>query len=212
MLCKVYSIVLTEEDYLKILSKRNNKKYNRFTEIGTLMTFTDTVTEGHGRDFSWWKQLYQVRYIIVASEDIEIEYDSILRKEDIKKLVEDKSIVIVRKKKTPLDNKLVINEEFENIPSINLNYFSYHGRMIGSINKDDNFPIVISILRGKFTKKRILRDMKGYIKELQDEIDMITLYSHQDYYGNISKLCNEWYDQSEEKEKISILKRQINTK
>ena len=42
ILCKVYSISLTEEDYLKIISKRNNKKYNRFTEIGTFMTFTDT--------------------------------------------------------------------------------------------------------------------------------------------------------------------------
>ena len=27
ILCKVYSISLTEEDYLKIISKRNNKKY-----------------------------------------------------------------------------------------------------------------------------------------------------------------------------------------
>ena len=215
LLCKVYSIVLTEEDYLKILSKKNNKKYNRFTEIGTYMTFTDTATEGHGRDFSWWEQLYQVRYTIAVSEDTNLEYNITLKKEDIKKMIDDKSIVITAIKSTPLHNKLKINEEFEQFPLTQLNdtYSHIYGKKSGPIYKDDNFPIVISMLRRKFTKKRILRDMKRYIQELQDEIDMITLYSHQDYfYDKTSKLCKEWYNQSEEKEKISILKRQINTK
>ena len=214
LICKVYSISLTEEDYLKILSKRNNKKYNRFTEIGTFMTFTDTATEGHGRDFSWWKQLYQVRYIIAVSEDTEIEYDSVLRKNDIKKMVEDKSIVIIERKTRPINNKLNINETVENIPSIKLNC-SYsngiYGRMTGSIYKDDNFPIIISMLRRKFTKKRILKDMKDYIEELQDEMNIVLSHSQSGYaYNEVSKLCNEWYNKSKEKEQVNILQRKIN--
>lgn len=213
ILCKVYSISLTEEDYLKIISKRNNKKYNRFTEIGTFMTFTDTATEGHGRDFSCWKQLYQVRYIVAVAEDTEIEYDSVLRKNDIKKMVEDKSIVIVERKTRPIHNKLNINESVENIPSIKLNC-SYsngiYGRMTGSIYKDDNFPIVISMLRRKFTKKRIRKDMKDYIEELQDEMNIVLSRLQSGYaYSEVSKLCNEWYDKSQEKEKLNVLKRKI---
>lgn len=216
LLCKVYSISLTDEDYLKILSKRNNKEYNRFTEIGTFMTFTDTASEGHGRDFSWWKQLYQVRYIIAISEDAEIEYDSVLRKKDIKKMVDDKSIVIVERKARPINNKLNINETIENIPSIKLNC-SYsngtYGRMSGSIYKDDNFPIVISMLRRKFTEKRILKDMKSYVEELQDEMEIVLSQSQHGYpYSEISKLCNEWYEKSEEKEKLKSLQRKINDK
>ena len=213
ILCKVYNKSLNEEDYLKIISKRNNKKYNRFTEIGTFMTFTDTATEGHGRDFSRWKQLYQVRYIVAVAEDTEIEYDSVLRKNDIKKMVKDKSIVIIERKTRPIHNKLNINESVENIPSIKLNC-SYsngiYGRMTGSIYKDDNFPIVISMLRRKFTKKRILKDMKDYIEELQDEMNIVLSHLQSGYaYSEVSKLCNEWYDKSQEKEKLNVLKRKI---
>ena len=214
LLCKVYSISLTEEDYLKILSKKYNKKYNRFTEIGTFMTFNDIATEGHGRDFSWWEQLYQVRYIAAVSEDTEIEYDSVLRKKDIKKMVEDRSIVIVEIKSRPINNKLNINEKFENIPSIKLNccYSNVpYGRMTSSIYKDDNFSIVISMLRKKFTKKRILKDMKDYIEELRTEMEIVLSNSQQGYpCSEVSKLCNEWYDKSEEKEKINILQRKVN--
>ena len=77
--------------------------------------------------------------------------------------------------------------------------------------KDDNFPIVISMLRKKFTKKRILKDMKDYIEELQDEMEIVLSHSQHGYaYSEVSKLCNEWYDKSEEKEKLNILKRKIN--
>lgn len=213
LLCKVYDISLTKEDYLKILSKRNNKKYNKFIEIGTFMTFTDIDSEGHGRDFSWWEQLYQITYIIAVSEDTKIEDNSILRKEDIKRMVLDKSIVIVKQKAKPINNKLNINESVENIPSIILNCSYDYGRMNGSIFKDDNFKVVVSMLRRKFNKKRILKDMRDYIEELQEEMEIVLSHPRYDFfYDEVSKLCNEWYDKSEEKEKINILKKQINNK
>lgn len=188
LICKVYDISLAEEDYLKIISKRNNKEYKWVTEMGT---FIDTATEGYGRDFSWWEQLYQVRYIIAVSGDTEIGYNSVLRKNDIKKMVEDKSIVIIERETRPIDDKLNINETEEYILSIKLNY-SYSngmsGKMVGSIYKDDNFPIIISMLRRKFTKERILEDMKNYIEELQYEINIILSLSQSSYaYSDV--LC-----------------------
>lgn len=54
LFCKIYNMSLAEEDYLKIISKRNNQKYNRFTEIETFMTFSNLVVKG--RDS--WEQLY----------------------------------------------------------------------------------------------------------------------------------------------------------
>lgn len=131
-------------------------------------------------------------------------------------MVDDKSIVIVERKARPINNKLNINETIENIPSIKLNC-SYsngtYGRMSGSIYKDDNFPIVISMLRRKFTEKRILKDMKSYVEELQDEMEIVLSQSQHGYpYSEISKLCNEWYEKSEEKEKLKSLQRKINDK
>lgn len=210
LLCNVYSISLTEEDYLKIISKRNDKKYNRFTEIGTFMTFTDTATEGRGKGFSWWRQLYQVSYIVAVSENIEIKYGSTLKKEDIKRMVEDKTIVIVKSITKPIEHKLNINEEFENIPTMELNCSYSCGNIYGSICKDDNFPIIVSMLRRKFTKNRILKDMKAYIGELQDEMQIVLSHSQLDYaYNEVSKLCNEWYEKSEEKETFKSLQRKL---
>lgn len=210
LLCKVYSISLTEQDYLKIISKRNSKKYNRFTEINTFMTFNDTATEGRGKGFSWWQQLYQVSYIVAVSHATEIKYNSILRKDDIKRMVEDKSIVIVKLTSKPIDQKLSINEEFESIPTMELNCSYSYGNIYGSICKDENFPIVVSMLRKKFTKNKILKDMKEYVENLQEEMEIVLSDAQPDYaYNEISKLCNEWYNKSEEKEIIKSLQKNL---
>ena len=158
LLQKVYSISLTEEDYLKILSKRNHKKYKKFIEIGTFMTFQDTHTEGYGASSIYFNQLYQIKYIIAITEDAKIESNSILSKDDIKQMVEDKSIVLISRKIAPIKNQLSIDETLENIPLPQLNNTSSCNigskiKMRGYIYKDDTFPIIVSMLRRKFTKK-----------------------------------------------------------
>lgn len=210
LICKVYSVSLTEQDYLKIISKRNNQKYNRFTKIGTFMTFTDIATEGHGRDFSWWEQLYQIRYIVAVAEDTNLNSNCNFKKEDIKKLIQNKSIVIIRYESKPINNKLKLNEEVEEMPSMKLDYSYSFGAMHGFINNDDNFPIIISMLRKKFTKKKIFKDMKEYIEELQEDMEFVLSKSHFNYdYKEVSKLSNKWYETSEEKTKFKSLQKKL---
>lgn len=204
LLCNLYIISLTSDDYLKIISRKNKRKYDKFIDIGTYMTFSDYASEGHGKDFSWWKQLYQVRYVVAVSVDTEIGYSSTLRKDDIKKMVDNKSIVIVYRYNAPISGQLDINETVEKIPLMELDISYSYGRISGKICKDDNFSIVVSMLRRKFTKKRVLRDLKHYVEELQD--DIMFLLSYRD------KLYGEWYNASEEKEKLNILQRKINGK
>lgn len=213
LLCKVYDISLMEDDYLKIISKRNGKKYNKFSEIGTFMGFTDVAREGHGRDFSWWKQLYQIRYAIAVAEDTEIEFNSAFLKEDIKKMIENKSIVIIERLLKPVSSDFEVRETVEEMPLMNLNYqyFKvYSGRMGGSIIKDENFSIVVSMLRKKFTKKRILKDMRDYVEELQNGIETV-LYDFEKCFNRNEalRLFNDWYIKSGEAEKLSILRKKI---
>lgn len=217
LLCNLYSINLTEMDYLKILSQVNNKKYNRFTEIGTYMTFPGTVTEGHGHDFSWWEQLYQVKYIIAVSEDINIEYDSIFSKEDIKSMIENKNIVIVNNTSVPLDlhnNPNFKQEEVETLPSIHLNFSRTFDEFDGTISKKFNFPIVASMLRRKFTKKKVLDDMRNYIDKLQAQINEVLSYfqHNQSVYIEIFKLCSTWFENSEEKQVYNSLVKKLHDK
>ena len=42
LLYKLYDILFDDNDCLKVLSQKYNKKYNRFVEFGTYMTFPAT--------------------------------------------------------------------------------------------------------------------------------------------------------------------------
>ena len=77
LLSKVYSIILDENDYLKMLSKYNGKNYTFIYRIPTTMTFSSRVTEGHGRSFDWWNQLYQVYYLVAISDTFNFDYNKI---------------------------------------------------------------------------------------------------------------------------------------
>lgn len=212
LLCKIYNISLEEKDFLEIISKRNNDKYDRFVEIGTYMTFSSTNTEGKGKNFSWWEQLYQIRYIVAVAEGCwNIDNDSIFSKEDIKNMIDDKSIVIIAKKDKPLNSKPNFkSEDVQNFPLMNLNFSNSLFGMYGSIHKDENFSVVVSMLRKRFTKRRILKDMRDYVEELQCQIDRVLFKNSDDYaYNEIAKLCGEWFEVSEEKQTYSRLVKKI---
>ena len=90
-------------------------------------------------------------------------------------MIDNKSIVIVDTKAEVLDDEPDFEKETaQNFPSMKLNFTrEMFGDIHGSIYKDDNFPIVISMLRKIFTKERILKDMHEYIEELQSQIKVI---------------------------------------
>lgn len=102
------------------------------------------------------------------------------------------------------------------MPSIDLNFKYLYGEATGEIItdylcRDKVFPSFVSLLRKKFTKKRIVKDMKFYINELQEEINVILLTSfNSDLYRQVSRLCNDWYSNSEEKQKVRSLTKQVN--
>lgn len=103
-----------------------------------------------------------MRYIVAVSEDTQIEDGIILKKEDIKNMIKNKSIVIVKEKTEPLIEELEINEKFETIPSMNLDDLN-----------SENFPIIISMIKNKLSQKRILKDMKDSFEELKNEIKIV---------------------------------------
>lgn len=140
-----------------------------------------------------------MRYIVAVSEDTQIEDGIILKKEDIKNMIKNKSIVIVKEKTEPLIEELEINEKFETIPSMNLDDLN-----------SENFPIIISMIKNKLSQKRILKDMKDSFEELKNEIKIVLSNSQSEYlYGEITKLCNEWYEKSEEKNKVKTLQKRL---
>ena len=213
LLTKVYDIYLDKEDYLKIISKYNNKQYTSFHRIPTTITFYDTAKEGHGKNFSWWKQLYQVYYIAATSDDIEFDYNKIYSKEEIKKMLYVKNIVILQKETEPIeDNPNFKQEKFEPLPILDIDIKDYGNNMSQFVL--NNFYLFGEVLREKFTRRKVLKDMKEFIEILNKEIKDVysDAQSNEYIYSGIARICKDWFESSEEKKEYQSLQKKLSSK
>lgn len=200
LLSKVYGISLDEDDYLKMLSKFNNKQYTFIHRIPTTMTFTGRATEGHGRSFDWWDQLYQVYYLAATSNTFKFDYNKTYSKEEIKKLSADKSIALLKREEEAIDsNRDFIQEDYEPIPTLDIDIKGY-GDNISSFVLD-NYSLFGQLLRKRFTKKTVLKDMEKMVDDLTEEMQEIfsDIQSSDPNYSGTTKVCKEWFDLSSEK-------------
>lgn len=207
LLVSIYSIRLDMKDYLKLFSKKYNKQYNRVTKIPTNMTLIDRATEGHGRSFDWWDQLYQVEYDAAISNDTDFDYNKVYSKKEIEKLVSDKTIILLKQENSPIQKKDVdFNEEsFQYFP-IDFDITESGDIMSGFIL--DNYDLYIDMLRENITQRKILMDIRDYIVYLNSEILAVTSCSGPilNESDEISTLCKKWYDSSNTKNEFELLK------
>lgn len=200
LLSKVYAISIDEDDYLKMLSKLNNKQYTFIHRIPTTMTFTGRATEGHGRSFDWWDRLYQVYYRAATSNTFKFDYNKTYSKEEIKELSADKSIALLKQEEEAIDNNRdFIQEDYEPIPTLDIDIKGY-GDNISSFVLD-NYSLFGQLLRKRFTKKNVLKDMKKMIDDLTEEMQEIfsDTQSSDPNYSETARVCKEWFDSSSEK-------------
>lgn len=63
-----YAFEIETEDYFNYLNQTNGTDFDKIVEIPTNSIVMDICSEGHGRDFSWWSQNYQIM-IKAATKD-----------------------------------------------------------------------------------------------------------------------------------------------
>lgn len=203
LLSKVYSITLDEKDYLKMLSKYNDKNYTFIHRIPTTMTFTSRATEGHGRSFDWGDQLYQVYYLAATSDTFKFDYNKTYSKEEIKKLLSDKSIAILKQAEEAInDSQNFVKETFEPLPTLDIDIKNYGDNISQFVL--NNYSLFGELLRKKFTKKIVLKDMKKIINELNEKIQEIfsDIQLKDPLYSGIATICKEWFESSKEKKEF----------
>lgn len=210
LLSKIYVITLDERDYLKMLSTYNNNYYTFILRMPTTMTFTSRATEGYGKSFDWWDQLYQIYYLVATSDTFEFDYNKIYSKEEIKKLLSDKSIIILKQEEEAIDgNQNFVKESYEPIPTLDIDIKSYGDNISQFVL--NNYSLFGQLLRKKFTKKNVLKDVKIIMGDLNDEIQEIfsNAQSKEQVYSSIAIMCKEWFESSEEREKYQVIKKRI---
>lgn len=84
-----------EVDCYKVLELAYDTKFLGETVISTTMHTNVQKKEGHGHDFSWWNEEIGIDLRIIYSKDFNIEYDHFYTVEEIKKLIDEKKVVII---------------------------------------------------------------------------------------------------------------------
>ena len=210
LLSKIYVITLDEEDYLKMLSNYNNKQYTFIYRIPTTMTLARKTTEGHGRSFDWWNQLYQVYYLAATSETFEFDYNKTYSKAEIKKMLSDKSIVILKQYEETIDgDQDFVEENYESIPTLDIDIESYSDNISQFVL--NNYSLFGELLRKKFTKQTVLKDVKKIINELNQEIQEIfsNAQSKEHLYRDVAIMCKEWFNISEERKEYKEIQKTL---
>ena len=188
----LYSITLTERDFLNFISKKRNKEYTYFKIIPTTMVFNDYKSEGKGKNFSYWKQPYQIFVDVALAEDANIDSKKNYSSIDIKNMYDKNKITVLEYDSIELEEYISDIEELEEYPAPELKL----AKSIIPDNDDykEEFDFYISALRRKLTKKFVLNDLYKYVEDLNEELYNIFLFSSMSYgYGLLSNRCKEWF-------------------
>ena len=107
-----YYIIITKQDILKILSKMNRVIYDKIQHLNTRVVIEDWVSEGHGREFSWWYSSFLKGYYVACSNDFSIDKNRFYTKEEILEMINNKQIVCLQTCYEEIyDNPLLFEKE-----------------------------------------------------------------------------------------------------
>lgn len=209
LLTQIYSITLDKKDYLEIFSELYNKEYTNFYLIATKMTLEDTETTGYHHSFDWWKQLYQVYYIIAATS--KMAENKNFSKNEMKKMLQNNEIVILCEKTKPVEESDLDfkQESYEKLPSLNFELLEKKD----SNNKEiPNFLSLCGrIARKKITPEIIRNDIKIMLNELDKEIKEVWDFLNAKDFDlhETAKMCKNWYETSNAKKEYQRLVRKL---
>ena len=194
LLSNIYKIEIEEKDILKMLSMYNNKNYRYIERLGTKMAVEERVTEGHGRSFDCYNEKFRVSYSVATTFSVWGTSNCV--KEYIKQKINSKDWVLLREIHQGSVNSGDYLEEYEKLPTLDLNVLD------GLDNKFfiDHFDLFGKLLRERFPKKYVLKDVKEIINDLYDEMQLMFAYqeSKNKNISNVAKICKEWYDNSDD--------------
>ena len=192
LISRFYSIYITKDDILKILSKVNGIEYDKFEKLNSRMTFKDVVSEGHGKDFSYWEETFEIGWIVATAKNLTLNPEYNYSKKEIEQMIRNKQIICLDEQPIAIgmDPKLPYKAETpENvdIPKVNLDnadidefldeYDSYINfnllRTNDSEFSKEVYKTAFAIIRKRLNKKKVLSDCRQIILFLNNNFHLI---------------------------------------
>ena len=160
----------------------------QFKNPKTTRIKTDDVSsmvrqEGHGRDFSWWTEWYNVKYDVVTESNFKFE-DRVYTKSEISVLVRQKKVMVIN---TDIMYGERLNDQVAyshkkrldkiNVQPTKLHHkFDYFGYALDSKDIEVLYeanPEAFAVIRKSLTPQQLAQDYKKYMREYNKAIKLI---------------------------------------
>lgn len=208
LLRNLYGIKLEERDFLAYISKIRNKKYTSFYTIPTTMIFKDYKSEGKGINYSYWKQPYQVFVKVAISEGTKIESKKNYSKVDIRNMHLANKITVLDYESMEVEDFVRDMEEFDEYPAPP----NKLAKRIVPHNEEykEEFDFYMEAIRRTVNKNFIMRNLRKYVEELNEELYDIFIYSSMSYgYGEVAKKCKEWFKENNISDSLNDISKRL---
>lgn len=149
-----------ELDCYNVLEIAYNMKFVDEAVIKTTMHTNVQKTEGNGSDYSWWNEEVGIDFKIIYTKDFDVDYEHFYTAEEIKKLINEKKIVIISRE----ERDLISDEE---------NYKKEDYQMFDDAFDDYSMQYEFFNEGGKFYKYTLM-----YIKKQLTAEKLKTLFSN----------------------------------
>lgn len=183
-----YDIKLEDKDYVEYLNDKNNTFYNLVVSIPTNIVISDLHREGHGRDFSFWTQNYQV-IVSALVNDFDVSKDEYTI-DEIKSFIDSDVIY-------PLYSYGVKTSKDVFYRKNDIKYLvDYQGKNLDE--NDEYFHFMINKMIRDIGIKTIIKKIKIFITSLK-----INSFIYDDYSEIVDSLVSVYNSSFDEKIKSS---------
>ena len=156
-------------DCHKVLELAYNMNFVGDAVIKTTMHTTVQKTDGHGRDFSWWNEEIGIDFKVAYTKDFKVDYEHTYSIEEIKKLIDEKKILIISEEERSLswDKKNYKKEEYQRFDYA-YDDLNWEHRFFDDTGKF--YPYTLRYIRSKVSKKVLLKLFKEHLEHANREI------------------------------------------
>lgn len=201
LISKFYSIYLSNEDILNIISQANNIVYDKFSKLNTKMVYKKIIND----DTGFCKKTFKVSFIVATAKGVDLTSKDYSRFE-IEQMIKNKQIISlgkIGKQIVPKPNISYEQLKELNIPEIKLDYERYnyifsevsYFDMIKEGNTEFSkkaYKIAVSMLRKELNNKKVLNDCKQILLFINQNINELkkVVYDENDKYIELVKKVN----------------------
>ncbi len=161
-----------ENDYYNVLGLAYNLKFIGDTVIKTSMHYNVQKSEGHGNNFSWWDEDMGIDLKVLYTEGFEVDEDHVYTVDEIKKLLDDKKIIILCEEERDFDFD---EDSYEHEEYFMFDYayedYNIYFEFFGEEGK--YYKYTLKYIRSMVGKKELLKIYKEYLNYSIKEINEI---------------------------------------